>query len=147
VDGPTFDDLAARFRSCALPRAEWTHAAHLRVGAWHVHHLGPVAALPALRAGIRRLNAYHGTPNSATSGYHETITAAYVRLIAAFLPTFEPGVTLAARAASLVDGPLGARDVLLRFWSRDVLMSPRARHEWVPPDLAPLALPVRAVTA
>jgi len=31
--------------------------------------------------------------------------------------------------------------VLLRFWSTEVLMSIEARREWVPPDVAPLALP------
>jgi hypothetical protein len=30
--------------------------------------------------------------------------------------------------------------VLFRFWSRDLLLSPKARAEWVPPDLAPLHL-------
>ena len=30
------DDLAARFGALALRRAEWTHVAHLAVGAWHV---------------------------------------------------------------------------------------------------------------
>ena len=31
------DDFVARFRERTLPKSEWTHAAHLSVGAWHVH--------------------------------------------------------------------------------------------------------------
>jgi hypothetical protein len=134
----TVDELAAAFRACALSRAEWTHAAHLGVGAWHVHHHGAARALELLRGGIRRLNEHHGTVNSSTSGYHETITAAYVRLLDAFLATFAPDVALDRRIEALLAGPLGERAALLRFWSKDVLMSPRARAAWVPPDLAPL---------
>lgn len=120
----SLDELVAAFRSCALPRLEWTHAAHLRVGAWHVHHHGADAALELLRDGIRRLNEHHGTVNSSTSGYHETITAAYVRLIETFLVMFAPDVPLESRVDALLAGPLGERSLLLRFWSKDLLMSP-----------------------
>jgi hypothetical protein len=137
---PALDALVAAFRDGTLPRAEWTHAAHLRVGAWHVHHHGAGAALELLRTRITRLNERHGTVNSDTSGYHETITAAYVRLIEAFLATFAAEVALEARVESLLAGPLGDRAALLRFWSRKALMSPAARRAWVPPDLAPLSL-------
>jgi hypothetical protein len=135
------DRLIADFQSCTLPRDAWTHLAHLRVGAWHVHHLGAETALATLRVGIRRLNDSHGTVNSVHSGYHETITAAYVRLIDLFLATFAAGVRFDERLAALVASPLGDRSLLLRHWSRERLMSPEARTEWLAPDLAPLALP------
>jgi hypothetical protein len=144
MDSLPLTDLVTAFRSCALPRLQWTHAAHLRVGAWHVHHHGAAAALDLLRSGIRRLNDRHGTLNSESSGYHETITAAYVRLIEPFLSAFASEISLEQRAGILVEGPLADRSVLFRFWSRELLMSERARAEWVPPDLAPLALPREA---
>jgi len=144
---PTLDELAARFQTLAIPRQEWTHAAHLRVGAWHVHHLGADGALERLRAGIRALNDSHGTPNTETSGYHETVTAAYVRLLDAFLASFAAEVPLEERVRALDDGPLADRAVLLRFWSKELLMSPLARRTWVPPDLAPLAVPAEALSA
>src|SRR6185369_4934759 len=78
----TIDAFAARFCEANVPRAEWTHEAHLRVGAWHVFHHGAAAALPLLRERIRRLNETNGVANTATGGYHETITAAYVELLA-----------------------------------------------------------------
>jgi hypothetical protein len=134
-------DLVAAFRACSLPRQQWTHVAHLRVGAWHVHHHGSVAALPMLRSGIRKLNDHHGTLNSRSSGYHETITVAYVRLIESFLSAFDTGVALEHRVDALVESPLAERSLLFRFWSRDLLVSARARAEWVPPDRAPLAVP------
>jgi hypothetical protein len=137
-------ELVAAFRSYTLSKESWTHLAHLRVGAWHVHHYGLEAAVKMLRASIRRLNEIHGTLNSASSGYHETITVAYALLIERFLSAFESDVPLESRVELLTESPLAERSVLFRFWSRDVLMSPRARAEWVPPDLAPLAVPPRA---
>lgn len=134
----TLSDLVAAFRDCTLPKEEWTHLAHLRVGAWHVHHFGGPAALAMLRDGIRRLNDSHGTPNSSDSGYHETITVAYVRLIEEFFAGVDPGISLERRGELLVASPLAERLVLFRFWSRDRLLSARARAEWVPPDLSPL---------
>ena len=59
------NDLGARFEACAIRKDEWTHAAHLVVGLWHVHRYGADDALARLRAGIRRLNENHGGVNSA----------------------------------------------------------------------------------
>ena len=75
------------FLDCTLPKSEWTHQAHLRVGLWHVDQFGPEEALIRLREGIRRLNATHGTANTDTGGYHETITRLYVLVMAQFLAT------------------------------------------------------------
>jgi len=137
------DDLAAAFCAGKVPRAEWTHEAHLSVGAWHVHHHGPSEALALLRARIRHLNERNGVANSATGGYHETITAAYVRLIAEFLEaSTEPA--LEARVAALLASPLAARQALFRYWSRGRLLSPEARAAWLEPDLAPLTWPPAA---
>ena len=54
-----------------------------------------------MRAGILRLNAAHGTPNSDTRGYHETITRAYLVLLAQF-----------ARANADLDGAVLAQALL-----------------------------------
>ena len=145
LSGPGADDrfdaeeLARHFSACRLPKALWTHQAHLVVGLWHVTHFGRDGAMHRLRTGIRRLNDSHGTVNSATSGYHETVTAAYVELLDQFLAR-EPAVSLDEHCARLLASPLAERNALFRFYSRAVLMSPRARGETVAPDLAPLSL-------
>src|SRR5262245_56534600 len=108
------------------------------MGAWHVARLGAEAALDRLRAGIRRLNAAHGTIDAATRGYPETITRAYVRVIAAFLGGRPPAESLDGSVAALLAGPLAARDLLLRHYSRERLFSVAARRGWVEPDLEPL---------
>jgi adenylate kinase family enzyme len=134
------DDLGARFEACAIPGKEWTHAAHLVVGLWHLDRYGPDDALVRLRSGIRRLNESHGGINSATNGYHETITAVYVQLLAEYLESADTDMSLDMRAIALLAGPLAARDMLLTFYSRERLMSTTARFGWVDPDLAPVTL-------
>ena len=133
------DDLASRFATCTLPKPEWTHAAHLAVGLWHVNRYGADAALERLRDGIRRLNESHGTINSSTGGYHETVTRAYVQLLAAFTAQ-HPGVPVAEQLRRLLAGPLADRAALLSFYSRGCLESAAARLGWLEPDVAPLAL-------
>ena len=134
------DDLAARFVACTLSHAVWTHAAHLTVGTWHVRRFGPIEALNRLRVGIRRLNDSHGTLNTPDSGYHETITAAYVHLLAEFVSRFSDDVPIGDVVGQLLAGPLADRDALLAFFSRGVLFSPQARAAWIQPDLVPLSL-------
>ena len=134
------DELVRMFLAETLPRAQWTHVAHLRVGAWHVHQFGATEALPRLRDGIRRLNQAHGTPNTPTGGYHETITAAYVVVIAQFLAAGEPALPFEALVERLITDPIADRALLLRFWTKEVLLSPAARAAWVAPDRAPLDL-------
>jgi hypothetical protein len=137
--------LANRFTALTLTKEAWTHAAHLTVGAWHVDRYGPAEALTRLRDGIRRLNESHGGVNSATDGYHETITAAYVALLHAYLAACAPGVPLDTCVERLLASPVAARDMLLTFYSRERLQSVEARARWVEPDLAPLC--VEAVLA
>ncbi|MDX2169496.1 MAG: hypothetical protein SF182_20675 [Deltaproteobacteria bacterium] len=120
-----------------MPHAEWTHRAHLAVGTWHVLRFGPDEALRRLRSGIRALNDAHGTPNSDTRGYHETITRAYVTLIADFLST-RAGTSPADAAHALLRSPLAGKDALLRYYSRPCLGSVTARRGWVAPDLRQL---------
>jgi hypothetical protein len=132
--------LGPRFEACAVPAKSWTHAAHLSVGLWHVERYGREQALVRLRTVIRRLNESHGGVNSATHGYHETITAAYVELLAQFLESREDCESSGETVARLLNGALAARNMLLTFYSRERLMSPMARAVWVEPDLGPLRL-------
>lgn len=131
------EDLVARFHARTLPKSEWTHQAHLAVGMWHVHGLGPDEALIRLRSGIRCLNDTHGTPNTDSSGYHETITRAYVLLIAAFIADRD-GQAAAVCAQRLLASPLAHRDALLAYYSKELLMSVQARRGWLEPDRSPL---------
>lgn len=132
----SLEDLVAAFRSASLPRDAWTHAAHLRVGVWHVLTYGD-EALDQLREAIRRLNEAHGTPNSDTSGYHETITWLFVRLIAHLREQHPPDIP-AARLADVAVERLSDRSLPERYFSPALLASSEARRRVVAPDRDPL---------
>jgi hypothetical protein len=132
----TLEDLAERFATCRIPKSEWTHHAHLAVGMWHVHTYGAADALVRLRDGIKRLNDSHGTPNNDTRGYHETITRAYVQILTQVLGSYTG--PLDECVSRVLAGPLAAHDLLLAFYSRETLMSVRARKDWVEPDIVPI---------
>lgn len=132
------DDLARRFRHRDIPHNEWTHQAHLIVGLWHVHRYEAHAALEQLRTGIRALNDSHGTVNSDDSGYHETITRAYVCLLSHFIRSMPRGLSVDECAKRLLTSELAHSGLLLHYYTKGHLMSKRARGEWVEPDLCPL---------
>src|SRR5262245_41178435 len=132
-------DLIARFQAAVLPASEWTHTAHLVTGLWHATSFDEEDALSRMRAGILRLNAAHGTPNTDTRGYHETITRAYLVLLRQFARV-NPELTLAPLAQALLVSELAQRDALFSHYSRELLMSVEARRGWVEPDVRPLDL-------
>ena len=129
--------LVAAFENRTLPKAEWTHRAHLTMGFWYAWHLAPDSALDTVRKGILRLNESHGVVSTPTSGYHETITRAYMRLIGAHIAE-DSGVGEWHDRANRLLERLGTRDLLLAYYTRDRLMSPVARAAWVEPDLREL---------
>lgn len=128
----------AAFFARTLPRPRWTHEAHLAVGLWAVHQWPAHEALERLRAAITAYNEAVGTANTDQGGYHETITHAYVDILAAYAARCPAEQPLVERANALIASPLGARDHLLRIYSRELLFSAAARRGFVPPDLEPL---------
>ena len=132
--------LVERFEDRTLPKAEWTHAAHLAVGLWYASRLSFEEALDAVRTGIQRVNATHGVPTTPAGGYHETITGLYMRLICRYVASeeTEAGGDWAVRVNRLLRR-YGAKDLPLRYYTRERLMSGEARSGWVEPDLQPIS--------
>ncbi|AYV49140.1 hypothetical protein CFHF_12465 [Caulobacter flavus] len=129
--------LAERLLDRSLPKAEWTHAAHLTATLRLVRtrDQGLERDLPGI---IRAYNEAVGGVNDDKSGYHETITQAYLAAIRAFAAALPAGTDDGAAAARLLATPLGDKAWPLAFWSRERLFSAEARRGWVDPDLAPL---------
>ncbi len=82
-----------------------------------------------MRAGIQKFAAHQG----AVHLYHETITTAWVRLLATHLENSFEGF-LRENEARLNIG------LLHRFWAPEVLAGQEARMRWVPPDRQELPL-------
>jgi hypothetical protein len=125
--------IGAGLSDCTMPKSEWTHAAHFAAAFWLLTRsdLDAFLEMPGL---IRAYNEATGTPNTDTSGYHETITFASLRAARAWLIA-RPEAALHVALNSLLASEYGRPDWLLRFWSRPVLFSVEARRGWVEPDL------------
>jgi hypothetical protein len=129
--------LVEAFESCTLPREEWTHRAHLTVALWYLSRHGEAEATELIRRGIQRFNRARGIVTTRTSGYHETITLFYVRVVRRHLRESGAG----GCAVDLVNSLLrdyGDRNLPLEYYSRERLMSWEARAGWVEPDLKTL---------
>lgn len=119
-----------------LSKDEWTHEAHLTTCWVALQGRTPQDALSMLRGSIRTHNCGVGTPNTDTTGYHESLTVYYVTAISqiSHLPS-----------ANTLASPDCTRVAPLQYWTKDCLMSTEARMAWVAPDVSPL--PWTPVTA
>jgi hypothetical protein len=110
-----------------LPLDHFRHHDHLRL-AWLELHSKPFpAAVQSVRVKIQRFGAHHQKSHI----YHETITVAWVSLLASHSePTFSDFLRDN-------DGRLNAA-LLHTFWSPERLASDAARHAWLAPDIRPL---------
>jgi hypothetical protein len=121
------------FESRRLPKSRWSHQAHLLVGLWYLSRHEPDAALAIVRERIRAHNEAVGTPNTDSSGYHETITRLYLAGIAAHRAR-TAGSGLEECLRELLASPLADSGWPLEYYSRRRLFSVDARRQWVEPD-------------
>ncbi|WP_298398831.1 hypothetical protein [Sphingobium sp.] len=130
--------LATDFCDCTLPKAYWTHEAHFATALWLILKRPDIAPERDMPGMIRRYNESVGGVNSDSSGYHETITQASLHMARRVVAGQPGGVTPSAALAALMASPLGDKDWLFTYWSRDLLMAAEARRNWVAPDRTPL---------
>jgi hypothetical protein len=125
ASAPLNDDAFLQsFHRCELPLRQFRHADHLRLAWLHLQRETLDQALQNVRTGIRRFAVHHGAGHI----YHETVTIAWVRLLASHqersFAEFLQGNAYRLNA-----------ELLHRFWTPALLMSEQARQHWVPPDL------------
>jgi hypothetical protein len=130
--------IARGFCALNLPKAEWSHGAHFATALWLVLRARQVVPERDMPDMIRRYNESIGGVNSDTGGYHETITQASLHMVRMLLAGLPGDVTPADAFTALMASPLGGKDWLFTYWSRERLMSVAARRGWVEPDLIPL---------
>ena len=125
-------EFLAAFENVTLSYAQWTHEAHVRMAFLYLRREDFENALPWVRERIGCYNRARGNPN----GYNETITVAFLRVVADRLaqheiaPDFE---TFKATHPELLDSRL-----LMRHYSKPVLLAEDAKARFVEPDREPL---------
>ena len=126
------ESLVRHLEDCTLPPALWTHRAHISVALWYLFHFPRGEATNRIRTGIQRYNQSLGN----TAGYHETITLAWIGILAAFLRE-SPSNRSLEELANQATERFGASDYLLRHFTKERLFCDLARAQWMEPDLVP----------
>jgi len=121
-----------------LPRADWTHEAHLAATTYLLLRRPDVDLDRELPSIIRGYNESVGGVNSDTEGYHETITRVFLHGVRLFLAEANRKEPLHELVNELLLSPMGRRDWPMRFYSPERLFSVEARREFVAPDLRAL---------
>lgn len=130
------DDFLTAFENCSLPFAHWNHRAHVRIAFLYLSRLDLAEAIDQMRSGIKAYNAVHGVEDGPSMGYHETTTQTFMRLIHEAVRKrgpFQDSHEFCERNPELLD-----RRLLLCFYTRDRIMEPAAKTDFVEPDIAPL---------
>jgi hypothetical protein len=130
--------LVEAFEACTFHPSEFRHYQHLTVALWYVRNLSFEEATEKVTTGIRRLAETYGK-----TAYHETITIFWLRIVSAFVAEHEDE-TLPALANALIDKCVD-KDLIGQHYSSGLLASPKAKTEWVAPDLKPLEATKRRV--
>ena len=130
------EELLSGFESCTLPAEHWTHRAHVQVAFSYASRNNLAAAIERMRSGLKAYSKARDTPNAIDSGYHETVTVAFVRLVyAANLQTgpHESSQSFCNAHPELLNGR-----ALSRYYSRQHLMTWEAKANFITPDQCPL---------
>ncbi len=139
-----FDNFAQQFQNCTLAKKEWTHKAHLAIGLWLIQRHDLEKASMYARDSIKKYNETIGVLNNEHSGYHESITMLYLRLIDHFVKQVGANNEIEL-LAGLLDSEIVDKNYPLKFYSAKKLFSQEARLQWVEPDLQPLPIITRGI--
>jgi len=131
-------ELVAQFERCSLPKEKWTHEAHFVMAFWYCSHQPIPLAMQSIRNGIKKYNVSVGGANTDDSGYHETITVFYTRIIINCLLKKNSTQNFEQKLAGLFQQPFLAKDFPLQYYSKNLLMSKDARKQWIAPDIQSL---------
>ena len=131
--------LVAGFEDGTYPAKEWTHKAHFVMALWYTYHEPLFRAKKLIKEGIKKYNVLNGGKNTDDSGYHETITEFYFRVIVRYQLEHAEKHDFEGLLAALDKQEFMGKEYPLRFYSKELLMSNEARKRWVAPDRAAVA--------
>lgn len=127
-------ELWTRFHERTLAHEEWTHRAHVRIAYLHLKQYPFEEALTRLRTSILALNASHGVVETNVRGYSETITVAFLKILAELLEAYPHE----GSSEDFCDQnpQIMTPKVLRLYYSRERLWQDGAKEAFVEPDLS-----------
>jgi hypothetical protein len=129
------ESLVEAFERAEISEYQFSHVEHVRVAWWYLSHHPFVEARDRFSEALRRFAASKGKAER----YHETITVAYLLVIAHRIQQ-TPALIWSVFADAHADLLSHTPPILARYYSDETLISERATREFVLPDRA--ALPV-----
>src|SRR5580698_1538850 len=132
LDDETF---LQQFESAAWPLQDWHHQQHIKIAYLYLCRYPLDTAIAKMCSGVKKYNAAHKVPEGLDRGYHETMTQAWMRLV--YFTLCEYGPAENADTFYEANPQLSQKKTLRFFYTRETVMSPKAKAEFVPPDLIP----------
>ena len=129
------DELIERFENGSFPFEEWNHRVYLKLAYLYLSRHTFEDAVGRMRQGLRQLIRMNHVPDTPTSGYHETVTVAWMHLVSSAIQ--RQGAAPNSDLFLERHAQLGDKDILRLFYSARRLLSPQAKESFVEPDLAP----------
>lgn len=129
-----FYPLIEKFSTATLSKEEWTHHAHLTVALWYIDNYEFDDALCRLRSGIILLNKFHGTENTDRSGYHETLTIFWAKVILIYIQ-LNPLNSLKELHENLLKSTLADKELPFYFYSKSEILTSGYRAIFHEPTL------------
>ncbi|HWX25024.1 MAG TPA: hypothetical protein VN083_08285 [Vicinamibacteria bacterium] len=130
--GTEDDAFLKAFEAATIPNGAFHHRDHIRLSWIYLRRLGREAGTRQILDGIRAFAAVHG----AQRLYHETITRAWIHLVAGRLEEDPGGESFEDFVTAHPD--LLQKTYLHTFFTAGLLGSEKARACWVEPDRCPL---------
>ncbi|HVY53375.1 MAG TPA: hypothetical protein VHA13_02530 [Gammaproteobacteria bacterium] len=119
-----------QFEQCTLPKEYFRHKSHIRI-AWLYLSKFPIDdAIPLITQGIIR----YATSLGAAHIYHETLTRAWIYLVAASMK----GIDSDFEAFIDKNPHLLDKNLPFNYYSLALLQSEQAKQQWIEPDIKPL---------
>ena len=123
--------LVRSFEACTIHPAEFKHYQHLAIALWYTANFSSDEATMKVRTGIQKLAAAYGK-----TGYHETITLFWLAIVRKFFARSHSHSI--AELANKLAAECTDKNLILDYYSEEVLTSDKAKNGWVAPDLKPL---------
>ena len=130
------DEFLAAFENCTLPPDLWTHRAHVRVAYLYASRNSLYDATDRIRTSIRAYAKARNTPEAIDSGYHETVTAAFMVLV--FAANLQTGPYETSQHFCEAHPELLNSHALRKFYSRNHIKTWEAKADFIDPDLCSL---------
>jgi hypothetical protein len=130
------DAFIQQFEACSFPFDQWHHRAHVKLAYLYLTRSGFALAATKLRRGIRAYNVANHVPDLPASGYHETITQFWLRIVETTVQQY--GELPTADEFFDFHPQLSQKKNHRLFYSPGLFMSPEAKREFVKPDLTDL---------